>query len=219
MKLDGDIIYAVVGEPIGKSKKIVDKSILNIHGAIQSHAKDKRVSLIVLGENSDINSDVPTGIKFIEQLTTGEDGEFNFTADVGKGDMGFEAYIFSEDSTEPVKLSFFCENNNYDIALRSGIFRVDTLAYDLFDEKNSSIRLKCNIEDNPNQTYTLIYGMYKDNVLVHADMFPGKITEDTEKVWTYDTSLSNNIEYDKVSIFLWNSFEGMIPLMDVTAIE
>lgn len=218
LMLDSNIIYAVIGEPYGISKKAIDKNILNIHGTIESKEKDKKVSLIVLGEGMDIKKDVPTGVKFIEQSVTDENGKFSFRAYVGESNNGFEAYVFSEDSYSPVKFSFFCDEDSYDVALRSGIFKISSLDCGLFNEKDSSIRLKYNNVDVEKEDSALYYAMYKDECLTSAGVFPVK-NIDNKTLWVYDTSVAKDIEYDKIKIFLWDLNNGMVPLIDVTEIE
>lgn len=209
-----EVIYVYFGDEIPRATKVVKSNIINISGVIASGAPDKNVSLVVVDEGTDI-SKLPAGIRYVNQTITGENGEYLFTALVNEQTNGIEAYIYTEEDDIPRKLSFFGEDTKYDIALRSGIFRIGELNLNMLDTSKLKLRLRFGDKVKDTTEFKAYAVLYKDNKLNGMIAGSGKYEDGGDKLWIFDAP-ENSGEYDTVKIMLWNT--DMIPLIDAQII-
>ena len=119
-------------------------------------------------------------------------------------------YVVSEDDSIPLTIRLSGEINA--LRLFSGTEEINSLNLDLFDLNNAYISADLSKINKSDECY-LICGFYKSNRLVNAKMFFGEMKE------KYDISSNEDIDFDEIRLFMFDSPNKCIPLCGASLIK
>lgn len=187
-----------------------DKSF-TVSGKIKSGDAGKKVSLTVLDEKTLFDENMYGNIKYAEQKVSDVDGSFKFKFDVEDKSNNFIGYVVSEDDNTPLK--FMLKGDIKALQLFSGTTEINSLNLNLLDLSRASVKINFSQTNADNQSdFKLICVFYNNGV-------PNCIKIcDSDGGDTYDVSVSQNVDYDFIKIYMFDSLTKCVPLCSATMI-
>ena len=216
-KLTKQPYYIVVGEPRDTSrehKAEFDKVI--IEGNIASKTADKNVSLVIT--DGSLSEDVFSDPIYVSQIVTGKGGYFSFVAEVPTRTETCNAYLVSEDNSTPISIEVDPKRiKHIEVSLISNMLKIEGANLSFMDLTDTEALIEYSTGTDGVE-YSLYFAMYNKGQLTGLTKASGRASGNTDAQVIYDVSVNENIEYDKVSAFLWDAENEIIPLCEaVTA--
>lgn len=207
-------IFAVIGTPIddstedGQTSGMVE---LHIEGSIVSQEPNKLVSLIVLPADVEFNSDMLNSIKFYDQSITFDNGAYRFDALINGNGEEYTAYVVCENGERHVFSIKAHAAESPVIALRNGIVKLKAFQLNPIDAADLQAEIIFQSQEG-STAYTLLCSRYYRNQLVDIKIAKDEYNFGESNVRTYDFSMDEETEYDKVVLYAWQNFNNLIPL-------
>ncbi len=187
-----------------------EQDMFTVSGKIRSCSEDKNVSLTVLQDGVEFDENIENKIIYADQTKTSEDGEFKFNFETVDKFKNLVCYVVSEDDSIPLTIRLSGEINA--LRLFSGTEEINSLNLDLFDLNNAYISADLSKINKSDECY-LICGFYKSNRLVNAKLCFGEMKEE------YDISSNEDIDFDEIRLFMFDSPNKCIPLCGASLIN
>lgn len=218
-KLTKQPYYIAVGEPVNRDssrKHNVKYDKVIIEGNIASKEAGKNASLVIT--DGDLDETALEEPLYISQTVTGKNGYFSFVAEIPTRLDTCNAYIVSEDNNVPIAFTVDPKRvKSVKLLLVSNMIKLEGANLPLLDINDTKAVLEYST-GTEGMDYDLYFAMYDGERLAGLEKASGSAAGNTDAEVVYSISAKKNIEYDRVSVFLWKPDSTIIPLCEAVTV-
>lgn len=222
--------YICVGEPVNRNvkhiKNVGDSTVekIMVDGNISSGERGRRISIVVTKPGEELNEYSVLNSLYFNQADTDDNGYFKFEFGVPKQDSTYKAYVKSDDAESYISFDIASgRTKRISISLMKDIVKLKSDDIKQVDLSNLSALVEYSTADKE-VPYKLYCALYKNNVLVNVVSLDGRMESltDGNKIYPINfggVGTSDTKNYDKVSLFMFDSDNTLTPLCSACTVE